>query len=185
VTSVPSATLSSRNCTPTTPVLSLAVADTVTIPETVAPFAGAVHRHRGRRVVDRHTDCCARRQVACRVPRPRRQRMRPAAGRPAVPRDGVGSCCDFRTQLPPRPVETARQPLPCCRLQSPTPSHSETVAPFAGAVIDIVAPLLSIVTFTVALVVRLPARVPGPRRQRMRTRCWPSCCPTRWSRVLL
>jgi len=42
VTSVPSATPSSRNCTPTTPVLSLAVADTVTIPETVAPFAGAV-----------------------------------------------------------------------------------------------------------------------------------------------
>jgi hypothetical protein len=40
--SAPSGTPSNRNCTPTTPLLSLAVADTVTVPETAAPFAGAV-----------------------------------------------------------------------------------------------------------------------------------------------
>src|SRR5262245_37554199 len=43
VTSAPSAAPSSRNCTPTTPMLSDALADTVTAdPDTVAPFAGAV-----------------------------------------------------------------------------------------------------------------------------------------------
>src|SRR2546422_657399 len=43
VTSAPSAAPSSRNCTPTTAILSLAVALSVTlVPATVAPFAGAV-----------------------------------------------------------------------------------------------------------------------------------------------
>src|SRR5262245_53076406 len=43
ITSEPSDAPSSRNCTPTTPMLSDAFADTVTAdPETVAPFAGAV-----------------------------------------------------------------------------------------------------------------------------------------------
>ena len=42
MSSAPSAAPSSRNCTPTTPTLSLAVAETVTVPETVAPLAGAV-----------------------------------------------------------------------------------------------------------------------------------------------
>jgi hypothetical protein len=41
VSSVPSAAPSRRNCTPTTPTLSLAVADTVTFPDTVALFTGA------------------------------------------------------------------------------------------------------------------------------------------------
>src|SRR6266850_379735 len=40
--SAPRFTPSSLNCTPTTPRLSLALADTVVAPETVAPFAGAV-----------------------------------------------------------------------------------------------------------------------------------------------
>src|SRR5437773_8622345 len=42
VSSAPTATLSSRNCTPATPTLSAAVADTVIVPDTVAAFAGAV-----------------------------------------------------------------------------------------------------------------------------------------------
>ena len=42
VTSAPSVAPSSRNWTPTTPTLSAAVAETVTVPETVAPLAGAV-----------------------------------------------------------------------------------------------------------------------------------------------
>src|SRR5262252_901948 len=42
VSSAPSAIPSPKNCTPTTPTLSEAFADTVTVPETVAPFAGAV-----------------------------------------------------------------------------------------------------------------------------------------------
>src|SRR5262249_23963612 len=33
---------SPKNCTPTTPTLSDAFADTITVPDTVAPFAGAV-----------------------------------------------------------------------------------------------------------------------------------------------
>ena len=42
VSSVPKFTPSSLNCTPTTPTLSVAVADTVTaVPDTVAPLAGA------------------------------------------------------------------------------------------------------------------------------------------------
>src|SRR5262249_29245750 len=41
VSSVPSAFPSSRNCTPATPMLSLASADTVTVPVTDAPPAGA------------------------------------------------------------------------------------------------------------------------------------------------
>src|SRR5437660_4577935 len=42
VSSRPSGAPSSRNCTPTTPTLSLAFAVTVRVPETVAPPAGAV-----------------------------------------------------------------------------------------------------------------------------------------------
>ena len=42
VSSPPSATPSSLNCTPTTPTLSLALAWTVTVPQTVAPLAGDV-----------------------------------------------------------------------------------------------------------------------------------------------
>src|SRR5205814_1792348 len=42
VTSVPRLVPSSSNCTPTTPTLSAALADTFTVPETVAPPAGAV-----------------------------------------------------------------------------------------------------------------------------------------------
>ena len=42
VSSAPRAAPSSRNCTPTTPTLSEAAADTVTAPATVEPLAGAV-----------------------------------------------------------------------------------------------------------------------------------------------
>jgi hypothetical protein len=42
VSSVPRLVPSSRNWTPTTPTLSEAVAETVTVPDTVAPLAGAV-----------------------------------------------------------------------------------------------------------------------------------------------
>src|SRR5262249_25007083 len=42
VSSAPSATPSLKNCTPATPTLAEALADTVTVPDTVAPFAGAV-----------------------------------------------------------------------------------------------------------------------------------------------
>src|SRR5213594_3478928 len=42
VTSAPTLTPSSLNCTPTTPTLSVALAETVTVPATVAPSAGAV-----------------------------------------------------------------------------------------------------------------------------------------------
>src|SRR5262245_37076249 len=42
VSSAPSATPSRKNCTPATPTLSEALADTVTVPDTVAPFAGEV-----------------------------------------------------------------------------------------------------------------------------------------------
>src|SRR5207253_918899 len=42
VISEPRLTPSSLNCTPTTLTLSEAMAETVTVPETVAPFAGAV-----------------------------------------------------------------------------------------------------------------------------------------------
>ena len=42
VTSAPSDAPSSRNWTPATPTLSLALAETVTVPDTVAPLAGAV-----------------------------------------------------------------------------------------------------------------------------------------------
>ena len=43
VSSAPRLTPSSLNCTPTTPTLSVAVAETVTaVPDTVAPLAGAV-----------------------------------------------------------------------------------------------------------------------------------------------
>src|SRR5437870_2928816 len=42
VTSAPRLTPSSLNCTPTTPTLSVALAETVTVPATVAPAAGAV-----------------------------------------------------------------------------------------------------------------------------------------------
>ncbi len=43
VSSAPSGLPSRRNCTPTTPVLSLAFADTVTVAFTVDPSAGAVN----------------------------------------------------------------------------------------------------------------------------------------------
>ena len=43
MSSAPKLAPSNRNCTPATPTLSAAVADTVTAePDTVAPFAGAV-----------------------------------------------------------------------------------------------------------------------------------------------
>src|SRR2546427_2473565 len=42
VTSAPRFAPSSLNCTPTTPTLSVALAETVTVPETVAPATGAV-----------------------------------------------------------------------------------------------------------------------------------------------
>src|SRR5437867_1629182 len=42
VSSAPRLTPSSLNCTPTTPTLSVALAETVTVPATVAPAAGAV-----------------------------------------------------------------------------------------------------------------------------------------------
>src|SRR5881409_437623 len=42
VTSAPTLTPSSLNCTPTTPTLSVALAETVTVPATVALAAGAV-----------------------------------------------------------------------------------------------------------------------------------------------
>src|SRR5205809_2699086 len=42
VTSAPRFAPSSLNCTPTTPTLSVALAETVIVPETVAPAAGAV-----------------------------------------------------------------------------------------------------------------------------------------------
>ena len=42
VSAVPSATPSTRNCTPATPTLSDAVAFTAVVPETVAPFPGDV-----------------------------------------------------------------------------------------------------------------------------------------------
>ena len=42
VSSAPRFAPSSLNCTPTTPTLSDAVAETVTVPETVLPSAGAV-----------------------------------------------------------------------------------------------------------------------------------------------
>ena len=42
VSSAPSGAPSSRNCTPTTRTLSLALADTVTVADTVAPLPGAV-----------------------------------------------------------------------------------------------------------------------------------------------
>src|SRR5207237_122816 len=42
ITSAPRFAPSSLNCTPTTPTLSVALAETVTMPETVAPAAGAV-----------------------------------------------------------------------------------------------------------------------------------------------
>jgi len=59
---------------------------------------------------------CARRQVL------------PMTGRPGETacdsaRDGVGSCCDFRTQWPPRPVETARQTTPMLSLAVATTRH--------------------------------------------------------------
>ena len=41
MSSAPSGAPSSRNCTPTTRTLSLALADTVTAADTVAPLAGA------------------------------------------------------------------------------------------------------------------------------------------------
>ena len=42
VSSVPRFAPSNLNCTPTTPTLSLALADTVMVPDTVAPLVGAV-----------------------------------------------------------------------------------------------------------------------------------------------
>src|SRR5438128_134778 len=42
VSSAPILTPSTRNCTPATPTLSAAVAETVTVPDTVAPTTGAV-----------------------------------------------------------------------------------------------------------------------------------------------
>src|SRR2546425_4047474 len=42
VTSAPRLTLSSLNCTPTTPTLSVALAETITVPATVEATAGAV-----------------------------------------------------------------------------------------------------------------------------------------------
>src|SRR2546428_1287754 len=42
VTSAPRLAPSSMNCTPTTPTLSVALAEIVTVPATVAPLAGAV-----------------------------------------------------------------------------------------------------------------------------------------------
>ena len=42
VSSAPRGAPSSRNCTPATPTLSVALADTVTFPETTDPAAGAV-----------------------------------------------------------------------------------------------------------------------------------------------
>src|SRR4029079_4362276 len=42
VSSAPALAPSTRNCTPATPTLSAALAETVMVPETVAPAAGAV-----------------------------------------------------------------------------------------------------------------------------------------------
>ena len=48
VFSVPRFAPSNLNCTPTTPTLSEALAETVTVPETVAPFCGAAMETVGR-----------------------------------------------------------------------------------------------------------------------------------------
>ena len=48
VTSTPRLTLSNLNCTPTTPTLSEAEAEIATVPDTVAPGAGALHVTVGR-----------------------------------------------------------------------------------------------------------------------------------------
>ena len=47
VTSAPRLAPSSMNCTPTTPTLSVALAEIVTVPATVAPLAGAVKETAG------------------------------------------------------------------------------------------------------------------------------------------
>ena len=47
MSSAPRLLPSKRNCTPTTPTLSDAVAVTLIVPETVAPFAGAVSEMAG------------------------------------------------------------------------------------------------------------------------------------------
>src|SRR3989454_2930866 len=47
VTSAPRLAPSSMNCTPTTPTLSVALAEIVTVPATVAPLAGAVKQPAG------------------------------------------------------------------------------------------------------------------------------------------
>ena len=77
VSSAPRFTPSSRNCTPTTPTLSEALAETVTVPVTVAPLAGAVIETVGA-VVSRHGhgDRRGRRRVAGGIARDGRQRMR-------------------------------------------------------------------------------------------------------------
>jgi len=80
MSSAPRLLPSSLNWTPATATLSEALADTVTVPETDAPFAGAVTDAAGG-VVFRHGDGNRRRRpaVAGCVPGDRRQHVRPGA----------------------------------------------------------------------------------------------------------
>ena len=57
VSSAPSAVPSTLNCTPVTPTLSEALALTVTVPDTVAPAAGAVRLTVGALVSPARPDC--------------------------------------------------------------------------------------------------------------------------------
>ena len=161
VTSAPNAAPSSRNCTPTTPTLSLAVADTVTAPATVAPFAGAVMETTGG-VVSLETVTPMTALVV----------RFPAASRATADR----VCAPFVEDLlshdalygaivtsAPNAAPSSSNCTPTTPTLSLAPANTltvpETVAPLAGAVIETAGGVVSLktVTLTTALVVRFPA----------------------------
>ena len=164
VSSAPSATPSSRNCTPATPTLSDAVAETVTVPDTVLPAAGAVTDavgavvspllHGDRRPPPTSSGCRPRREpgpsaCASRWPWLSCSR-RPSTARSCPPRRSATpssrNCTPTTPTLSDAVAETVTVP--------------ETVLPAAGAVTDTVGAVVSpfcTVTDTAADVVWLPA----------------------------
>jgi hypothetical protein len=161
VTSAPSGAPSKRKPTATTPTLSLAVADTVTVPDSVAPVAGAVIETVGG-VVSLNTVMLTAALVV----------IFPAASRATAVREWAAFVADPVLQdvvnggvvtSAPSGAPSNRKPTPTTPTLSlavaDTVTVPDSVAPVAGPVIETVGGVVSLntVTLTAALVVIFPA----------------------------
>src|SRR5439155_327802 len=161
VSSVPSAAPSSKNCTPTTPTLSEALAVTVIVPETVAPPAGEVMLTVGA-VVSLATVIVTGAEVV-RLP----AASRATAARVCGPLTAVvvsieieyGATVSSAPTLAPSTLNWTPATPTLSAALADTVIVPETVAPFAGEVMLTVGAVVSLATVIVtgAEVMRLPA----------------------------